>query len=153
MLKFLTQKNDQKPDLTKWHLLSLGVVDEETYDYILKTYPELRKQRIREDAEDVVCIGSINNPWLSTNIDHYVGSHDQMNRGYRGTGPRTLALNILYLFSNQDKQFTEKYYNEFVEDFLLTKKQTEDLTIKKDDIHDWVDQKRTIDNLGGRFVQ
>ena len=153
MLKFLTQKNDQKPDLTKWHLLSLGVVDEETYDYILKTYPELRKQKIREEAQDVVCIGSINNPWLSTNIDHYVGSYDQMNWGYRGTEPRTLALNILYLFTCEDKSFSEKYYKEFMEEFLLSKKQTEDLTIKKENIINWIDQKRTIDNLGGRLVQ
>lgn len=155
MLNFLKTKN-QNPDQLKRYLVSTGSLDEESYEYYQSSFPELKKQKIGEELQDVICDGRVTSPWLSTNIDAYIGMLDQMNWGYRGTGPRTLALNILYLFTGEDKEFAEKYFNDFVEEFLLSKKQTESLIIKKEKIIQWISFKRegklTLIN-GGTFVQ
>lgn len=113
-------------------------------EFYEKNYPELRKQTLDEPLRDVICKGDIDDPCFNTNIPSHSGKFDQMNWGYFGQGPLTLAYNILYLFSDGDQKFSRKYAADFVKAFLEQVSQTEDLKIEKEIIHYWVEKKRNI---------
>ena len=134
----------------KNYLIASKLIDKDSYDYYLKTHPELKKQKLEDELRDVVCIGAATNPWISTNIDTYLGCFEQMNWGYLGTGPMTLSKNILYLFTGGNKDFAKNNFIEFTRDFLMEKKQTEDLRIKKELIFKWIKEKQS---KGDNIVQ
>lgn len=125
-----------------------------------KSYPELKKQMIGEPLRDVIGKGEVDDPCFSTNIHSYFGRFDQMNWGYFGQGPCTLARSILYLFTGGDEVFARQHTYDFVLDFLKRGKQSDDLRIKKELIELWIEKRRdvTANNVlflraGDNFVQ
>jgi len=107
-----------------------------------KQFPHLRKQKLEEHLKDVICDGSVLDSYYNTNIYSYLGSSKEMNWGYHGSGPQSLALNILFLFTEGDGGFARDRYLEFMEDFLQSKKQRETLKIKSHDIKMWIYKRR-----------
>ncbi len=103
-----------------------------------KNYPRLKKQKLEESLRPVICDGSIEDSYFSTNIYPYIGYSKEMNWGYSGAGPQLLALNILFLFTAGDGVFARKHYLDFMQDFLLSKKQNEDLETSVSDISSWI---------------
>ncbi len=153
MFNFFKTKN-LSLDIFKSYLIGTILADIDNEDYYKKYYPELKKQKIGDELCDVICDRSVTDPVYSTNIDQYTGMFNQMNWGYQGIGPQTLAVNTLYLFTNGDLKFAREFYNDFVRDFLLSKKQTENLTIRKEKIISWIELKRKGLRLieGGKLV-
>ena len=119
---------------------------EETYEELQQKYeklfPKLKKQILGNLEQDVICDASADDAYFSTNIYPYLSYSKEMNWGYSGTGPQSLAVNILFLFTQGDGVFARKFYQEFLDDFLLSKKQTENLVIKARDISLWIHTKR-----------
>jgi|SaaInlStandDraft_6_1057023.scaffolds.fasta_scaffold14090_1 hypothetical protein len=103
-----------------------------------KSHPKLKKQKLGDLLKPVICDGSIDDTYFSTNIYPYIGFSKEMNWGYSGCGPQVLALNIIFLFSEGDGAFARKHYQSFLQDFLKAKKQNEDLEISVTDINRWI---------------
>ncbi len=119
---------------------------EKSYEELQKiherNYPRLKKQYLGDELKPVMCDGSIDDSYFSTNIYPYIGFSKEMNWGYSGLGPQVLALNILFLFSDGDGAFARKHYQSFVEDFLKAKTQNEDLEISVTDINNWIHERK-----------
>ena len=119
---------------------------EKTYEELQqmyeKSFPKLKKQKFGDHLKDVICDASVDDSYFNTNIYPYLGFSKEMNWGYSGSGPQMLALNILFLFSEGDGVFARKFHWDFVNDFLLSKKQSENLTIKAYNIELWIHEKQ-----------
>lgn len=117
-------------------------LDERSYEELQqmyeKSHPRLKKQKLGGFLRSVICDGSIDDSYFSTNIYPYIGFSKEMNWGYSGCGPQVLALNILFLFTDGDGSFARKHYQSFVQDFLNIGKQTDDLEISVPEINTWV---------------
>lgn len=117
------------------------------YDYVgcqyayLKAYPEMRKLAIGETDKDVICKREIDDPRFNTNIANYIGLLEEMNWGYKGTGPWLLALNILYTFTDGERKFSCRYACDFVREFLHRSGNKDSFTIPAKTISAWIERK------------
>lgn len=64
------------------------------------------------------------------------------NCGYLGSGPTDFALSLLLHFSNQDLEFTHKYYHDLLEDLVQHLPLDQDIVISANELLDWVSKKR-----------
>lgn len=119
-------------------------------NYYYQNYPELRKLLVGENDQDVICVREIDDPRFNTNIDSYIGGLEEMNWGYAGTGPWTLALNILYTFTNGDRKFAYKHVCAFRADFLVRDFNQESFKISAVEVNQWITNKK---QQGEAFVQ
>ncbi len=119
---------------------------EKSYEELQKmyesNYPRLKKQMLGDELKPVICDGSIDDSYFSTNIYPYIGFSKEMNWGYNGSGPQILALNVLFLFTDGDGVFARRYHTDFMQDFLQSGNQNDDLNISTPDISKWVHARR-----------
>ena len=119
---------------------------EKSYEELQKMYekshPKLKKQQLGDELKAVICDGRIDDAYFSTNIYPYIGFSKEMNWGYSGSGPQMLALNILFLFSDGDGVFARKHHQDFVQDYLITRSQNEDLELSVLEVNMWICAKR-----------
>ncbi|GAV24774.1 hypothetical protein ciss_07070 [Carboxydothermus islandicus] len=76
-----------------------------------------------------------------TNIPHLIGgghSPDGFEWGYGGSGPAELALNILYVIT-EDKELARRFYQQFKWDFIA-KIPYKGGVIKRDEVINWLRQ-------------
>ena len=81
-----------------------------------KQNPVLKKLKVGEQ-EDVYLSAATHDTRFNTNIKGHIGNLNEMSWGFIGTGPYTLALNILYTFTG-DAQFARTHAFEFRSEFL-----------------------------------
>ncbi len=126
--------------------LSMELPHTDDFDEIKRRYevifPELRKLKLGDHNRDIVCKTDIPDPRFNTNITAYIGGFDEMNWGYYGTGPWTLALNILFQFTEGDRIFAQKYVDAFLEEVIVKLLYRKNVTISYDKIYDWIAEKR-----------
>lgn len=108
--------------------------------YYTRHYPTLRKLKLGE-IKDVYLKASMRDHRFNCNIKSYLGLFDEMSWGFKGTGPHTLALNLLYTFTI-DEEFAEAYAFEFRKDFLECIDRKKSYVIEKHLILDWIKEKR-----------
>ena len=84
--------------------------------FYARRYPHLKKLAVGE-CEDVYLSANTRDSRFNTNIKAHLGTLDEMYWGFKGTGPHTLALNILYTFTG-DSLFSRVNAIEFREEFL-----------------------------------
>jgi len=82
-----------------------------------KQNPVLKKLKIGQQ-EDVYLSAAIRDTRFNTNIKAHIGELNEMSWGFIGTGPHTLALNILYTFTG-DAHFARTHALEFRSEFLV----------------------------------
>ncbi len=114
-----------------------------------RQYPTIRKLLIAENDKDVICNRDIDDLRFNTNIDSYIGDLEEMNWGYPGTGPWLLALNILYTFTDGDREFSHNYVFDFRSDFLVREYNRSSFKISAIEINSWINNKKQ----GEAFVQ
>ena len=95
------------------------------------------------------CNRDIDDLRFNTNIDSYIGDLEEMNWGYPGTGPWLLALNILYTFTDGDREFAHNYVFDFRSDFLVREYNRSSFKISASEINSWINNKKQ----GEAFVQ
>lgn len=118
--------------------------------FYYEKHPELRKLLIGENDKNVICKREIDDPRFNTNIDSYIGGLEEMNWGYAGTGPWLLSLNILYTFTNGDRDFAYKSVSDFRSDFLVRNFNQGSFEISALEINQWIANKK---QQGEAFVQ
>lgn len=99
----------------------------------------LKKLKIGEQ-QDVYLSASIRDMRFNTNIKAHIGKYDEMSWGFCGTGPYTLALNILYTFTG-DEQFSRTHACEFRSEFLEQIDSQKSYWMPSAMITDWISQK------------
>lgn len=108
--------------------------------YYARHYPNLRKLEIGE-CEDVYLSGQTRDCRFNTNIKAHLGTLDEMSWGFKGTGPHTLAVNILYTFTG-DSMFSRVNAIEFREEFLEKLGSKKSYWLPSSMISDWIEKKQ-----------
>jgi len=92
-----------------------------------------------EGFGDIIC-----NPDGTTNVPHRIVYHSPtgMAWGYAGSGPADFALNILAVYVGAEE--AKKYHQDFKWKFIA-KLPNEGGTIKREDIMQWIEEKRRED--------
>ncbi len=109
--------------------------------------PLLRKLNLGE-IDDVYCSARVRDVRFNTNIRPFITYLDEMSWGFIGTGPHTLATNILYLFTDGDSVFAKEHAARFREDFLDVMQTNRSYLIHKELTLEWIANKQ-----GGAHVQ
>jgi|GEM_PF-4544411 len=86
------------------------------------------------------------NGFAQSNLPKRFRTSYGFNWGYSGTGPTDLALSLMLHFSNQDLDFTHKYYHDFVDDFVKYLPMDKDIVISGDMILEQVNYYRNNKN-------
>ena len=115
--------------------------------YYARKNPLLKKLNLGE-IDDVYCSAKIKDSRFNTNVRPFITYLDEMSWGFIGTGPYTLATNILYLFTYGDEAFAREFALKFREDFLDVMQSNKSHIIPKELILDWIESKK-----GGANVQ
>lgn len=107
--------------------------------FLAKKIPCLKKLKIG-DREDVYLSAFVRDCRLNTNIKAYIGNLDEMSWGFMGSGPLTLALNILYTYTG-DEKFARKNALEFRAEFLEKIDKTKSYWMPNFMIESWIVEK------------
>ena len=108
--------------------------------YYARHWPALRKLKVYQ-REDVYLSGYCWDHRFNSNIRAYLGVLDEMSWGFKGTGPHTLALNILYTYTG-DEKFSREYAFDFRADFLESINSKKSYVLEKSLILDWIKEKQ-----------
>lgn len=108
-----------------------------------KDFPHLRKLKVGE-CKDVYLSAFIRDARLNTNIKAHIGQFDEMSWGFMGTGPLTLALNILYTYTG-DEKFARAHALEFRAEYLENIDRTKSYWIPSFMVEGWIIQKEEGD--------
>ena len=108
-----------------------------------KTYPHLKKLKVGE-CKDVYLSAFIRDARLNTNIKPHIGQLDEMSWGFMGTGPLTLALNILYTYTG-DEKFARAHALEFRAEYLQNIDKAKSYWIPSFMVECWIIQKEEGD--------
>lgn len=108
-----------------------------------KQNPALKKLKVGEQ-EDVYLFSSIRDTRFNTNIKAHIGELDEMSWGFMGTGPLTLALNILYTYT-ADEKFARTNALEFRAEYLENIDRTKSYWMPSFMIESWIIQKEKGD--------
>lgn len=107
--------------------------------YYARHWPALRKLEVGE-RKDVYRSGHTGDHRFNSNVRAYLGVLDEMSWGFKGTGPHTLALNILYTYTG-DEKFSREYAFDFRADFLENINSKKSYVLEKSLILDWIKEK------------
>jgi hypothetical protein len=107
-------------------------------------YPELKKVTLDERHKiiDVICLKDVSDHRFNTNVTAYIGDMNEMTWGYNGSGPYNLALNILYYFTDGDKDFAAKFVFEFRDDIVSKLPNQDNCCIYYNVIMDWISSRK-----------
>lgn len=109
-----------------------------------KDYPHLKKLKVGE-CEDVYLSSFISDSRLNTNIKAHIGQLDEMSWGFMGTGPLTLALNILYTYTGNEK-FARANALEFRAEYLQNLDTKKSYWLPSFMIEGWIIRKKEGDS-------
>jgi hypothetical protein len=111
----------------------------------LETIPKIEKLKPGEIG-DVIAWCEPSNPFHRlTNIPHVIQYSDDFAWGYSGAGPSDFALNILLHFTNGDEAFSRKHCINFREEIIARLKNAEAVTLPKQKVLDWIEERRLKD--------
>lgn len=108
-----------------------------------KDYPHLKKLKVGE-CGDIYLSSYVCDYRLNTNIKAHIGQLDEMSWGFMGTGPLTLALNILYTYTG-DEKFARAHALEFRAEYLENIDRTKSYWIPSFMVECWIIQKEEGD--------
>jgi hypothetical protein len=108
-----------------------------------KQNPVLKKLKVGEQ-KDVYLSAAISDKRFNTNIKARLGQLDEMSWGFMGTGPLTLALNILYTYTG-DEKFARAHALEFRAEYLQNIDKAKSYWIPSFMVECWIIQKEEGD--------
>ena len=108
-----------------------------------KQNPVLKKLKVGEQ-KDVYLSAAICDKRFNTNIKAHIGQLDEMSWGFMGTGPLTLALNILYTYTG-DEKFARAHALEFRAEYLQNIDKAKSYWIPSFMVECWIIQKEEGD--------
>lgn len=112
-----------------------------------RKYTHLKKLKVGQ-CHDVYLSSTTGDVRLNTNIKAHIGRLDEMSWGFKGAGPYTLALNILYTFTG-DETFANAHALDFRTEFLEKIDRNKNYLMPSFMITNWIDQKMKGEEIYG----